>query len=330
MTHQPTLTASILADLCKHVFPDREHQRGDAIEALHSRQHEMVAFDLLWDSAQDVLREPLIVRRYVSTVSWWRADDLGKAQRELTITRWLHGQGFPVPAAYGREFNALGDLVVFSRVPGADWSASGRPFRDVIHAHVEPFARLLAQLHALEPPHEIRAVTPTVTLPIAVANLGALAVRLRHNEIAAMADKVMKFAFDVPENAPVMLHGDYHFSNTLLHEGQIAGLIDWEYAALGDPRWDISNAYMQLVDFATADAANDFLQTYLAASGRTFEGPPLYNVVSSIQQWAISEWLVRQQESGESLSFSLAQDLIAQRDVHQRRASLALSALEDD
>lgn len=330
MSNQPTLTASIIADLCKHVFPDREHQHGDAIEALHSRQHEMVAFDLLWDSAQDVLREPLIVRRYVSTVSWWRVDDLGKAQREMNITRWLHEQDFPVPVAYGREFNALGDLVVFSRVPGSDWSASGLPFRDVIRANVETFARLLARLHTLVPPPEIRAVTPTVSLPIALANLGALAVRMRHNEIAGMADKAMKFAFDVPESTPVMLHGDYHFSNALLDEGRIAGIIDWEYAALGDPRWDVSNAYMQLVDFASADTANDFLQTYLAASGRTFEGPPLYNVVSSIQQWAVSEWLVRQQESGESLSFSLAQDLIALRDVHQRRASLALSALEND
>src|SRR5689334_4092922 len=126
MTHQPTLTASILADLCQHVFPEREGQRGDAIEPMHSRQHEMVAFD-----------------------------------------------------------------------------------------------RLLALLHTLEPPEDVRAVTPTVTLPIAIANLTALAMRMQHEGIAALCEKAMRLAFDVPETAPVLLHGDYHFSNALLHEGQI-------------------------------------------------------------------------------------------------------------
>jgi len=328
MARQPALTASILADLCQHVFPERDGQRGDAIEPLPSRQHEMVAFDLLWNSRHGIERESLIARRYVSTISWWRADDLGKAQREVTITRWLRSQGFPVPVAYGREFNALGDLVLFSRLPGADWSASGLPFREAVRTQVEPFARLLAQLHALEPPEQVRSVAPTVTLPIAIANLGAMAMRMRHDDLISMCEKAMKLAVDVPEAAPVMLHGDYHFSNALLYEGQIAGIVDWEYAALGDPRWDVSNAYMQLVDFAAAEAADDFLQTYLAASGRSFEGPPLYNAVSSIQQWAISEWLVRQQESGEALPFSLAQDLIALRNVHQRRAEIALMALD--
>ena len=328
MTHEPGLTPSILADLCKHVFPDRDHQRGHNIQTLASRQHQMMVFDLVWDADSGVQSESLIVRRYVSTISWWRADDLGKAQREVTITQWLSGLGFPVPVAYGREFNALGDLVVFSRMPGADWSVSGLPFRQVIEFLVVPFAQLLAQLHSYPPNEEVRAVTPAVTLPTALANLNALAVRMKHDALTAMSDKAMKAAFAVPETDPVLLHGDYHFSNALLHEGRIAGIVDWEYAALGDPRWDVSSAYMQLVDFAAAEAADIFLQAYLEASGRSFEGPPLYNVVSCLQQWAISEWLVRAEELGQSHSFSLAHDLIALRDVHQKRAELAMRALD--
>jgi len=328
LNHQPGLTPSILADLCHHVFPDREHQHGHDIQTLLSRQHEMVAFDLVWENDSVVQHEPLIVRRYVSTISWWRADDLGKAQREVTITKWLSEQGFPVPKAYGREFNALGDLVVFSRVPGADWSQSGMPFREVIEFLVVPFAQLLAKLHSYPMSDDVRTVTPVVTLPIALANLNALAVRMKHHGLMGMAERIMKLAFEVPETDPVLLHGDYHFSNALLHEGRIAGIVDWEYAALGDPRWDVSSAYMQLVDFAAANAADTFLQAYLEASGRQFEGPPLYNVVSSLQQWAISEWLVRAEESGESHTFSLAHDLIALRDVHKNRAELAMRALE--
>lgn len=56
-------------------------------------------------------------------------------------------------------------------------------------------------------------------------------------------------------------------------------------------------------------------------------GPPLYNVVVPLQQWAISEWLVQRQQAGELADFALAQDLIARRDTHRHRAEMALGWL---
>jgi aminoglycoside phosphotransferase (APT) family kinase protein len=329
MTHTPSLTLDDLRAICRRAFPERPIQDIDFIAPLHSRQHEMIAFDLRWTGRSAEYVEPLVVRRYVSTLSWWRPDDRGKAQREVTVMRWLHQQGMPVSVMYAREFGALGDVVLFSRLPGEDWSAEGRPFPAVALEQAGPFAWLLAKLHSLSPPDEVKAVVPLVTLPSVLATLTALAAQIGQPELDTAVQKAMAHAYDIQENPPVLLHGDYHLSNVLIANGQISGIIDWEYTALGDPRWDLANAYIQMVDFDAAEAADAFLSAYLENSGRTFEGPPLYNAVTALQQWVISEWLVRQGEEGNTPTFALARHLIKLRDVHQRRALQAMRWMDE-
>jgi phosphotransferase family enzyme len=328
LPHTSTITAESLAALCKRAFPERAIQQVEALTPLHSRQHEMVAFDLRWQSPRAEYIDQLIVRRYVSTLSWWRPDDRGKAQREATVSRWLHQRGLPVSVVYAREVTLQSDLVLFSRLPGQDWQHTGLPFSAFSLSQARPFAWLLAQLHKQIPNEPIKAVLPVVTLPTAVASLLALAIQIGQDEIGQIAQRIMPLTHRVVEAEPVLLHGDYHYSNILIDKGQISGIVDWEYSALGDPRWDVANAYMQMVYFDAAEAADAFLSAYLEYSGRSFEGPPLHSVVASLQQWAITEWLLHEQASGRVHEFGLAQDLVAQRDVHEQQARLALKLLE--
>jgi aminoglycoside phosphotransferase len=323
-----SLSHEELAALCGRAFPDRAQQTVAAIRTVSSRQHEMTAFDLWWvDGSGAVLHEGLMVRRYVSTLSWWRPDDRGKAQREATVCRWLYEQGFPVPAVYAREFSPQGDLVLFSRLPADDLSIEGRTLREAVEPYLGAFARLLAELHAMDPPDSVRQVVPQVTLPGALANLTAVAFQIGQPDLQDAIQQVMRHAYDVPQVEPVLVHGDYHLLNALLGNGTVVGIVDWEYAALGDPRWDVANAYMQLVDFDAAEAADLFLETYLRHSGRQFEGPPLHNAVAALQQWAISEWLVQQEREGRLPDFGLAHDLVRLRDVHRHRAETAMQWL---
>jgi hypothetical protein len=316
-----------LAETCRRAFPDRRRQIIVGMRQLPSRQHEMIRFELGWlTEAGEPHSQLLLARHYVSPLSWWRPDDWGKAQREATICEWLREEGFPVPAVYAREVGPTGDLVVFEWLEGRGLRLDGRTLGAAVEPYVAAFAALLADLHALTPPDAVRQVVPQVSLPGTLANLVALAYQMKHEALHDAAERALERAYDVPELPPVMLHGDYHFLNALLKGGQIAGLVDWEYGAWGDPRWDVANTYIQLVDFGAAGAADHFLSTYLARSGRHFEGPPLYNVVTPLQQWAISEWLVRQGEAGSLPAFALAQDLVATRDVHRRRAEMALES----
>lgn len=322
------LTADELIILCQRTFPERADLRIESVLPINSRQHEVVAFQLRWSTGQGERSEAFIARRYISTISWWRPDDHGKAQREVTVTRWLRGHGFPVPEVYTREIGIRGDVALFSMLPGHDWSVYQQAFNVVIRPLVGEFARLLAWLHSLSPPEPVSRVVPSIQLPTAMANLAALAYQIDQPELTSSVEQIMVHAFNTPETQPVLLHGDYHFSNALLREGRIMGIVDWEYSAIGDPRWDIANIYMQLVDFDAADAAETFLETYLLNSGRRFEKAPVFNTIVPLQQWAISEWLVQQVEKGRPLSFALAHDLIAQRDIHRRRANLALHWLD--
>ena len=321
----PSLTLDDLAAMCRRAFPERQVQQIDFIAPLHSRQHEMIAFDLRWQGRSGEYVLPLIARRYVSTLSWWRPDDYGKAQREVTVTRWLHQQGMPVAVVYSREFSALGDVVICSRMPGYDWSAEGRSFPSVALEQARGFAWLLARLHSLAAPPEVEAVTPLVSVPAAVAALAGLAIQVEQPDLSQAVEQATAHAYDVRETPPVVLHGDYHLSNVLMSEGQISGIVDWEYAARGDPRWDVANAYIQMVDFDASAAADAFLSAYLEFSGRSFEGPPIHTTLAALQQWTISEWLLRRQERGETQTFALARDLISLRDVHRRRAIRAMN-----
>lgn len=329
MTHTPSLTQEDLAALCGRAFPDRPRQNVIEVEPIHSRQHEMIAFELWWTPEAGTMKnERLMVRRYVSPISWWRPDDNGKAQREATVCRWLKGQGMPVPMVYLREFTPQGDIVLFERLPAADLGIGERPLAEVVGPYITAAAELLAELHALEPSTEVKQVVPHVTLASAAANLAAISHQIEQPELAGYINQVMERMYDIVEEPPVLLHGDFHFLNILIADEGISGLVDWEYAAIGDPRWDVANVYMQLVDFGAAEAAYRFLNVYLDRSGRAFEGPPLYNVVAPLQQWAISEWLVRRYGTSELNAFALAHDLASQRDVHRRRAELAMTWLE--
>lgn len=321
------LTERDLVGLCKRAFPDRANQRITDVDHLPSRQHEMLAFGMHWSTPPGESTENLIARRYISTLSWWRPDDLGKAQRESTVTSWLYTQGFPVPKVYTREFGALGDIILFSRLPGQDWRGTEGSFSEVVRPHIDRFAELLALLHSFEPAQGVLDVIPSVTLPSAVANLMGLAVHIGDRHLIDSVNSVQRHAYAVIETERVVLHGDYHFSNALLLDGQISGIVDWEYCALGDPRWDIANAYNQLVDFDAASAADEFLNAYLRYSGRKFDESPLYMVVVPLQQWMLSEWLIKEQNEGRAPGFAMAQSLIEMRDVHRRRARRALEWL---
>jgi Ser/Thr protein kinase RdoA (MazF antagonist) len=325
---QKNLTLDYLIALCKRAFPERKKLQIADLTSLGSRQHEMIQFELWWFNDEGTFTETLIARRYVSTLSWWRPDDKGKAQRETTVMRWLDQEGFPVPKVYAREFGAFGDVVLFSRVPHDDLGFAGKPLGEVFAPYVEPFARTLAKLHSIRPTDEVRRVLPWVTLPGALANLTAISVQIDKPELSNAVEQVMPRAYEIEENLPCVIHGDYHFLNALLHEGKISGVIDWEYSAMADPRWDVANVYIQLTDFGAADAANAFLEHYLAHSERVFEGPPVYNVVAPIQQWAISEWIVQKQVDGDEFDFAMADDLTQLRDVHRRRALNALQLLD--
>jgi aminoglycoside phosphotransferase (APT) family kinase protein len=63
---------------------------------------------------------------------------------------------------------------------------------------------------------------------------------------------------------PVVLHGDYWPGNVLWRDGQLAGIIDWEDAAFGDPLSDVAIARLEIAWQSGMAAMDMFTHEYLA------------------------------------------------------------------
>jgi Ser/Thr protein kinase RdoA (MazF antagonist) len=63
---------------------------------------------------------------------------------------------------------------------------------------------------------------------------------------------------------PVVLHGDYWPGNVLWRDGRLAGVIDWEDAAFGDPLADLAIARLEIGWFFGTSAMDMLTDGYLA------------------------------------------------------------------
>ncbi len=193
---------------------------------------------------------------------------------ELAILPYLHACGFPVPDV----------LAIAPDLPGIPERAVLRTYLDGTPASARfpaldaaaragllaAMGELLARIHSLPlaavyafwqyPEDTVHApadwatnfVQKKVASDLAVlAPSGALA----DNVIADMQERLTRWAASLAA-APVALaplHGDFYLDNLLVTEdGDIAGLLDWEAARLGDPLWELART--QVASFGDAPA----------------------------------------------------------------------------
>ncbi len=220
---------------------------------------------------------------------------------EFKILQVAHAAGVHAPqplwlctdlTVTGREF------FVMQRLPGI---ASGH--RVTREAALVPdraqlaceLAENLARLHHLKPPQPKLPFLPVMLARDNVAHYRnyldqlpntqpALEWGLRWCEINAPRDEETTF-----------IHRDYRTGNYLVHEGHLAGVLDWEFAAFGNPLEDVGWIFAKCWRFAGKQlpcggiaAAADFLAPYELASGRTVTPAALvYWQVMAHIRWAI-------------------------------------------
>jgi aminoglycoside phosphotransferase (APT) family kinase protein len=321
------IDAQFLTDFCQRIFPHRDQQYVTAVNYMGAWQHEMTSFTLGWRDRHIWRTEPLILRRFKSRLSWWQVDDRLKARREATVMRWLHEEGVPVARVHGMDSPHEQDFLLQRRLPGSMWFDINRDFPQAVAPYIDEYARLLALVHSLEVPFAVQNVVPHVTLKSVLQTIRGWAERAEDKRLLQTISYVAEQAEQAIEVRPCILHGDYHFANVMLHEGGISGIIDWEFSAYGDPRWDVVAAYQLLIEFEAASAADRFLNVYIEESGRSFDGPPLWNVVIPLQAWALSAWLRAEVISGRTFGFRMAEVLGDQYEEREARVIEALAYL---
>lgn len=118
-------------------------------------------------------------------------------------------------------------ISIMRYVEGRAWTASD--LQDV--SHIEALAMRLRELHALEPCGRVLDINEKVDVYARIVNT---------HEGDGLSDSVRRILHDLKEpSAPVCLcHNDLSSANII--EGEVLAFIDWEYAAIGHPMFDLA------------------------------------------------------------------------------------------
>jgi aminoglycoside phosphotransferase (APT) family kinase protein len=220
----------------------------------------------------------IVIRRYVIFGNYDRGE---KARREYQTLELLQTRGIPAPKPLylddvGAIFGSPGIVTGF--IAGkhlidppdpADWART--------------MATMLARIHAV--PCSLTAVPFLLD-----ANYDATWFARSASVPKPLVDhedgpRVWRAVRDLLPRArpapPVLTHLDYWPGNILWHNGQIAAVVDWEEAAAGDPGVDVAYGRMHLLLLGMDDAAQAFLETYEAVTGRPVENLALWDLAAA-------------------------------------------------
>lgn len=186
------------------------------------------------------------------------------------------------PSYAGRPF------LLFPQYPGAavfgDWNAPEPERRAVCH----DVARLMARLHALDP-YALGLAPRTGDSPQEVVRQHVRFWRDKWRRRQVHPSIILETAFDwLERNAPAslprasLIHADISFRNTLIDQGRLAVLLDWEFWHLGDPMEDLG--YFRLVAEPYI-AWDEFMRVYQEAGGEAYhpERAAFYEVWRSVR-----------------------------------------------
>jgi aminoglycoside phosphotransferase (APT) family kinase protein len=100
-----------------------------------------------------------------------------------------------------------------------------------------------------------------------------------------------------------LVHTDFWMGNVLWSRNEISGIIDWETAAYGDPAIDVAYCRMDMCMVGQFEAADCFLMSYEAATGRHVENLELWELVAVAGVMPDpARWLSYWQEVGDTWS----------------------------
>jgi aminoglycoside phosphotransferase (APT) family kinase protein len=193
---------------------------------------------------------------------------------EVPILRSLAGGALPVPEILHFEPNptALGPPFLLMRRLRGKPSGDFTSFADVTPACLAETARALARLHDIDP--RSAGLGKGREPPSREDRLrGLITDRWQQwRDDAIEPSPLIDYAFhwllqrcDGSSGAETIVHGDYGPHNLLAEDGHLTGILDWEFAHLGDPAEDLAYFRPTVVPFMQWP---DFMRHYQSAGGR--------------------------------------------------------------
>jgi aminoglycoside phosphotransferase (APT) family kinase protein len=148
----------------------------------------------------------------------------------------------------------------------------------------------LAKIHAIEASPEL------AFLPWQGRGFGERPARL---DVAMGEDRIrdaLESAWPIAQaNRSVLLHGDFWPGNLLWRDGQLAAVIDWEDARVGDPLADLANARLEVLMAFGPAAMDDLTDRYRALNPIDLTNLPYSDLCAALRlcgklaDWGLDE-----------------------------------------
>ncbi len=106
--------------------------------------------------------------------------------------------------------------------------------------------------------------------------------------IAFATAAIQRLQREASREPEVFCHDDFHPGNVLFEDGSVSGVVDWSGARLAPAAADVGYCRADLAIAPGADAPNQFLAHYQAASGEPLERLALWDVLAGMHalQWS--------------------------------------------
>lgn len=198
---------------------------------------------------------------FLKTEAAYRAELRG----EVVRLEWLRG-GVPVPEIVHVHEDALGIWLVMTAIPGANLTHFSGESPAVKRRLAEELARALRRFHALEPhgcPFNHSAAREIERLEAQVSEREASVGESPGLQVARVKLEALRAA--LPEEDPVLSHGDACLPNILMLGHELSGFIDLGAAGLGDRYRDLERACWSL----SYNYGEGYDEVFLSAYGLT-------------------------------------------------------------
>ncbi|HEY3342067.1 MAG TPA: aminoglycoside phosphotransferase family protein [Anaerolineae bacterium] len=211
------------------------------------------------------------------------------AADEYRLLQILHAAGLATPVPYLLDQSSEimpGPYIVVSYIEGESEFAPAQ-LPDFIH-------QLAAQLSKI---HLVGGCNLDLSFLPMQEKVSANLLKQRPANLDESIDEghirdVLESVWPLPaRNKPVLLHGDYWPGNILWKGGQLAGVIDWEDAKVGDPLADLGNTRLEILWAYGVDAMSLFTASYQSMTTLEFSHLPFWDMCAALRPASkIAEW----------------------------------------
>lgn len=205
--------------------------------------YETITFSFQLKGATDEFSKPLILRVFRET------QDPGRARFESIVQNEVRELGFPVPRVihYCVDREILGGgFMIMERLPGKNMKELALIPSPLFFQLPGILARMQARLHKIEPDTVISAIRADgFRAPLnAEEILDDIEFRINRSDLEGLRHgfKWIREKQPCKTGRRVICHGDLQFSNIIIADGNVSGLIDWGSVKIEEPELDVGTS----------------------------------------------------------------------------------------